>query len=68
MQLPSIRQLTFLIALADKGSFIAAADSVFVTQPSLSAGLKELETILGAKLVERGRKGVNCLLYTSRCV
>ena len=45
MQLPSIRQLTFLIALADKGSFIAAADSVFVTQPSLSAGLKELETI-----------------------
>ncbi len=58
MQLPSIRQLTFLIALADKGSFVAAADSVFVTQPSLSAGLKELETILGAKLVERGRKGV----------
>lgn len=58
MQLPSIRQLTFLIALADKNSFVAAADSVFVTQPSLSAGLKELETILGAKLVERGRKGV----------
>lgn len=58
MQLPSIRQLSFLVALADKGSFIAAANSVFVTQPSLSAGLKELETILGTQLVERGRKGV----------
>jgi LysR family transcriptional regulator, hydrogen peroxide-inducible genes activator len=58
MQLPSIRQLSFLIALADKGSFISAAESVFVTQPSLSAGIKELETILGTKLVERGRKGV----------
>ena len=58
MLLPSIRQLSFLIALADKGSFIAAADAVFVTQPSLSAGLKELENILGVQLVERGRKGV----------
>lgn len=58
MQLPSIRQLSFLIALADKGSFISAAESVFVTQPSLSAGLKELEQILGTQLVERGRKGV----------
>lgn len=58
MQLPSIRQLTFLIALADKGSFVSAAQSVFVTQPSLSAGLKELELIVGAQLVERGRKGV----------
>lgn len=58
MHLPSLRQLSFLIALADKGSFIAAAESVFVTQPSLSAGIKELESILGVKLVERGRKGV----------
>ncbi|MBN8649469.1 MAG: hydrogen peroxide-inducible genes activator [Caulobacterales bacterium] len=58
MQLPSIRQLSFLVALADKGSFIAAAESVFVTQPSLSAGIKELELILGTQLVERGRKGV----------
>ena len=57
MQLPSMRQLQFLVALADKGSFVAAADSVFVTQPSLSAGLKELEYILGTQLVERGRKG-----------
>lgn len=57
MQLPSIRQLQFLVALADKGTFVTAAESVFVTQPSLSAGIKELETILGTQLVERGRKG-----------
>lgn len=58
MQLPTIRQLQFLVALADKGSFIAASEAVFVTQPSLSAGIKELEYILNAQLVERGRKGV----------
>lgn len=56
--LPTIRQLTFLIALADYGSFVEAADICAVTQPSLSAGIKELEAILGAQLVERGRKGV----------
>ncbi len=56
--LPSIRQLSFLVALAEKGSFITAAEAMYVTQPSLSAGIKELETILGSQLVERGRKGV----------
>lgn len=57
MILPTIRQLSFLVALADRGSFVAAADACFVTQPSLSAGIKELEAILGARLVERGRGG-----------
>ena len=57
MILPTVRQLTFLVALSDYGSFIAAANAVAVTQPSLTAGIKELEAILGVQLVERGRKG-----------
>ncbi|MFP4520450.1 MAG: hydrogen peroxide-inducible genes activator [Oceanicaulis sp.] len=55
--LPTLRQLKFLQALADHGSFSRAADASFVTQPTLSAGIKELEGILGATLVERGARG-----------
>jgi LysR family hydrogen peroxide-inducible transcriptional activator len=57
MNTPTLRQLSFLVAIAEHGSFVAAADHCAVTQPSLSAGIKELEAILGASLVERGRQG-----------
>ena len=55
--IPTLRQLQFLTALRAEGSFVAAAEAVGVTQPTLSAGIKELETALGATLVERGRTG-----------
>ena len=55
--MPTLRQLQFLLAIRAEGSFVAAADAVGVTQPTLSAGIKELETSLGAVLVERGRAG-----------
>lgn len=60
--LPTLRQLRFLIALADHGSFSKAAEMSFVTQPTLSAGIKELEAILGATLVERGARGASLTL------
>lgn len=55
--MPTLRQLQFLTALRAEGSFVAAAETVGVTQPTLSAGIKDLETTLGAVLVERGRLG-----------
>ena len=55
--LPTLRQLRFLVALADHGNFSRAADATFVTQPTLSAGIKELESILSTVLVERGARG-----------
>lgn len=55
--MPTLRQLQFLTALRAEGSFVAAAEMVGVTQPTLSAGIKDLETSLGAQLVERGRSG-----------
>ncbi len=55
--LPTFRQLQFLVALQIHGSFVRAADAVGVTQPTLSAGIKELEALLGAILVDRGRMG-----------
>jgi LysR family transcriptional regulator, hydrogen peroxide-inducible genes activator len=54
---PTLRQLAFLIAIADRGSFIGAADAAAVTQPTLSSGIKELEAALGVQLIERHRKG-----------
>lgn len=55
--MPTLRQLQFLTALRAQGSFVAAAEEVGVTQPTLSAGIKELEAAIGATLVERGRAG-----------
>ena len=56
--LPSLRQLGYLVALAQHLSFTRAAAACFVTQSTLSAGLKELEATLGAPLVERDRQSV----------
>src|SRR5712671_6861998 len=58
MHLPSLRQLRYLAVLAEKLNFRAAAEACFVTQSTLSAGIKELETQLGAQLVERDRRSV----------
>jgi LysR family hydrogen peroxide-inducible transcriptional activator len=55
--LPTLRQLQFLISLAEHGSFSRAAEACHVTQPTLSAAIKETESILGTLLVERGARG-----------
>ena len=56
--LPTLRQLQYLKLLAEHGSFSRAADAAHVTQPTLSAGIQELEKILNASLVDRNRSGV----------
>ncbi len=56
--LPSLKQLQYLVALAKHLNFTRAAESCFVTQSTLSAGLRELEDLLGARLVERDRQSV----------
>ena len=53
-----LNQFEFLIALEEYGSFSKAAQVLFISQPSLSAAIKELETELGVPLLERSRKGV----------
>ncbi|ABP34589.1 hydrogen peroxide-inducible genes activator [Polynucleobacter asymbioticus] len=57
--LPSLKQLTYLVALAKELNFTRAAESCFVGQSTLSAGLKELEDGLGIHLVERDRQNVS---------
>lgn len=56
--LPTLRQLQYLTLLAQHGSFSRAAEAAHVTQPTLSAGVQELERILGAPVVDRGRSGI----------
>lgn len=56
--LPTLKQLQYLVALNDHGHFGRAADACFVTQSTLSAGLRELESLIGITLVERTRRVV----------
>lgn len=56
--LPSLRQLNYLVVLSEQRNFTRAAAHCFVTQSTLSAGLRELENTLGTQLVERDRKSV----------
>ena len=56
--LPTLRQLRYLVALAEEAHFGRAAANCFVTQSTLSAGIKELEEILDTRLVERTKRSV----------
>lgn len=56
--MPSIQQLRYLVTLTETRHFRRAADICNVTQPTLSAQLKELERKLGVTLVERSRSKV----------
>lgn len=56
IHLPSLRQLRYLVMLAETRHFGRAATACAVTQSTLSAGIQELETLLDAKLVDRTRR------------
>jgi LysR family hydrogen peroxide-inducible transcriptional activator len=58
VHLPTIKQLQYLVALRQHRHFGKAAEACFVTQSTLSAGLRELENLLGVVLVERTRRVV----------
>lgn len=55
---PTLKQLRYLVALHKTDHFGKAAEACHVTQSTLSAGLQELENLLGAQLVERTKRSV----------
>lgn len=55
---PTLKQLNYLCAVAKHRHFGQAAKSCHVSQPTLSAGISELEDNLGVLLVERDNKSV----------
>ncbi len=58
MDTPTLRQLQYFLAVAEHLSFHKAAETCYVTQPTLSEGLKSLEDLLGTKLFERTKRNV----------
>lgn len=54
----TITQLEYLIAVVNYGSFSAAAERCFVTQPSLSTQIKNLEDELGVIILDRSKKPI----------
>ncbi|MEZ5978735.1 MAG: LysR substrate-binding domain-containing protein [Planctomycetota bacterium] len=55
---PSLRQLEYLVAVAETLHFRKAAQRCAVTQPALSAQIQSLEQLLGVQLFERNRRRV----------
>ncbi len=53
----NLRELEYLVAVADHHHFGRAAEAVYVSQPTLSTQLKKLEQELGVTLIERSRSG-----------
>ncbi|WP_404289470.1 LysR family transcriptional regulator [Glutamicibacter arilaitensis] len=54
----TLQQLRYFIAVATEGSISAAADLIYVAQPSMSAAMKELEARVGRTLLVRSARGV----------
>jgi DNA-binding transcriptional LysR family regulator len=52
-----LRHLDTLLAIADEGSFTAAADALSTVQSNVSAQVRQLEEELRAELLVRGRRG-----------
>src|SRR6202041_2494293 len=69
-----LRHLRYFVALADAGSFTHAAEQMFIAQPTLSQQIRRLEEIVGSRLLQRRREGLQLtkagavLLDASRAV
>jgi LysR family cyn operon transcriptional activator len=54
-----LRQLRYLLAIAEEGNFTRAAEKVFVSQSALSQQIQLLEQEIGAPVLSRGKRGVH---------
>ena len=55
---PSLKQLEYVVALAEKEHFTKAAEACNVTSSTLSAGIRDLEHLLGIPIAERSKRVV----------
>ena len=55
----TLQQLRYIVAIAEAGTLSGAAKELFVSQPSLTKMVRELEREMGIQIFERTNKGVN---------
>lgn len=55
----TLQQLRYIVAIAETGTFSGAAKALFITQPSLTKMVRELEREMGIQIFERTNKGVH---------
>lgn len=58
-----LKHLQYLVELKKYGTISKTAEKLFISQPSLSVAIKELETELGFDVIKRTKKGI---IFTSR--
>ena len=55
----TLQQLKYIVTVAETGTFSQAAKSLFLSQPSLTKAIKELEKEMGIIIFDRTNKGVS---------
>lgn len=55
----TLQQLKYIVAVAKTGTFSEAAKTLFLSQPSLTKAIKELEKEMGVTIFDRTNKGVS---------
>ena len=57
-RLPTVKQLTYIVALDEERHFGRAAEKCFISQSAFSVAIRELEKLMGVQLVDRTNKSV----------
>ena len=60
----TLQQLRYIVTIVNCGSISEAAKQLFITQPSLSNAVKELEKEMGISIFNRSSKGIAPVSYT----
>ena len=61
----TLQQLKYVVTAADKGTISEAAKALFISQPSLTNAIKELENEMQITIFHRTNKGIVVWLYPS---
>ena len=55
----TLKQLRYIVTVAETGNITEAAGKLFIAQPSLTSSIQELEKEFGIRIFERGKKGIS---------